>query len=171
MPEYMKKVLILLVIGLLLDIGGTVFTGMGAKSDDKEKIQRYNKLAIILFVGSCILLLIVAIVYSTSFTAEQQAENVKYDGYKLQFGEKIKIEETEDLIIDSSSTSANDTTNDDVPSSVQSKVGEAREFSFGFCYGVVCVSIIFLIISIALLVLEHFKPDTDIIAEGEGQEA
>ena len=25
-------------------------------------------------------------------------ENVKYDGYKLQFGEKIKIEETEDLI-------------------------------------------------------------------------
>ena len=48
-------------------------------------------------------------------------ENVKYDGYKLQFGEKIKIEETEDLIIDSSSTSANDTTNDDVPSSVQSK--------------------------------------------------
>ena len=53
MPQYMKKVLILLVIGLLLDIGGTVFTGMGAKSDDKEKIQRYNKLAIILFVGSC----------------------------------------------------------------------------------------------------------------------
>ena len=48
-------------------------------------------------------------------------ENVKYDGYKLQFGEKVKIEETEDLIIDSSSTSANDTTNDDVLSSVQSK--------------------------------------------------
>jgi hypothetical protein len=108
---------------------------------------------------------------SISFTAEQQAENVKYDGYKLQFGEKIKIEETEDLIIDSSSTSTNDTTSDDVPPSLQSKVGEAREFSFGFCYGVVCVSIIFLIISIALLVLEHFKPDTDIIAEGEGQEA
>lgn len=48
-------------------------------------------------------------------------ENVKYDGYKLQFGEKIKIEETEDLIIDSSSTSTNDTTNDDVPPSLQSK--------------------------------------------------
>ena len=48
-------------------------------------------------------------------------ENVKYDGYKLQFGEKIKIEETEDLIIDSSSTATNDTTNDDVPPSLQSR--------------------------------------------------
>ena len=48
-------------------------------------------------------------------------ENVKYDGYKLQFGEKIKIEETEDLIIDSSSTSTNGTTSEDVPLSLQSK--------------------------------------------------
>ena len=48
-------------------------------------------------------------------------ENVKYDGYKLQFGEKVKIEETENLIIDSSSTSTNDTISDDIPPSLQTK--------------------------------------------------
>ena len=33
-----------------------------------------------------------------------------------------------------------------------------REFSFGFCFGVLCLSVIFIFIAIILLILDHFNP-------------
>ena len=46
--------------------------------------------------------------------------------------------------------------------------GEPRTFYFGFCFGVVCLSVVFLIIGIVLLILDHFNPDPK--EEEEGQE-
>ena len=40
-------------------------------------------------------------------------------------------------------------------------VDTPREFSFGFCFGVLCLSVIFVLIATILCVLDHFNPEPE----------
>ena len=53
MPGYMTTTLIFLIIGLLIDILGTILTAVGLKGADREKNIAYNKIAIVLFAIAC----------------------------------------------------------------------------------------------------------------------
>ena len=53
MPGYMTTTLIFLVIGLLIDISGTILTAVGLKGEDREKNITYNKIAIVVFAIAC----------------------------------------------------------------------------------------------------------------------
>ena len=39
--------------------------------------------------------------------------------------------------------------------------GQDRVFSFGFCYGVLALSLVFIVIAIGLLIADHFNPDPE----------
>lgn len=151
MPGYMKTTLALLIVGLLIDILGTVLTAMSLKGEDWDKNQKYTLYAIVLFALAMVLLLVSAIVFGVNFTADQQAVNIKYDGCKADAGGQGKVCE-----------------GDVITEEMKSRAGEPRTFYFGFCFGVVCLSVVFLIIGIVLLILDHFNPDPK--EEEEGQE-
>ena len=53
MPGYMATTLIFLIIGLFIDILGTILTAVGLKGEDREKNIAYNKIAIVLFTITC----------------------------------------------------------------------------------------------------------------------
>lgn len=167
MPGYCKGVLVLVVIALLVDFVGTVLTGLGLKSEDQEKNKKYNLIAIFSFAVAFLLLLIAAVVYHINFTADQEAQKVQYDGCIEEWGEKIcgnDVEVNEDWPM-------NDTNSDGIPDAWHARAGEKREFGYGFCYGVVCLSVVFLLISVALLILDHFNPDPKVEKEGEERAA
>ena len=53
MPGYAKSTFALLLIALLVDIVGTALTGLGLKSEDREKNRKYNLIAIFAFSVAC----------------------------------------------------------------------------------------------------------------------
>jgi len=139
-PGYVKNTLVLVIIGLLFTLCGTVLTGMGLKTEDVEKQKNYNKYSIGIFAVAFIFLLIPAIIYPVGFNADQQEANVTYDGCML---EGIKR-----------------TCGKEVPAEWQAR-DTPREFSFGFCFGVLCLSVIFVLIATILCVLDHFNPEPE----------
>jgi len=63
----------------------------------------------------------------------------------------------------------NDTNSDGIPDLWSTRDGQAREFGYGFCYGVTVLSDIFILITIVLLILDHFNPEPE-KEENEGEE-
>jgi len=170
MPGYAKSTFALVLIAMLIDAVGTFLTGLGLKSEDREKNKKYNLISIFAFAVAFFLLLIAAIIYPINFTADQEAHAVKYDGCKEQWGD-IKcgtpgVEVDEDWPM-------NDTNSDGVPDAWQQRGADKtlREFSYGFSYGVVVVSVIFLLIATVLLIADHFNPDPEKEEEGEERAA
>lgn len=164
MPKYMKTTLALVLIALLLDFLGTVLTGLGLKGEDAEKNKKYNLYSIVIFAVTVIFLLAAAIVYPTNFVAEQEAANVKYDGCMVG-GARINETSHDCPKADKPVNEAlykewkDDTNNNEIPDGVERRATETREFSFGFSYAVVPLSIIFILIAIILLILDHFNPE------------
>lgn len=163
MPKYMKTTFALVLIALLLDFVGTVLTGLGLKGEDAEKNKKYNLISIVAFAVTVVFLLAAAIVFPQNFNAEQQAANVTYDGCMVggsQINEtKVLCGMPSTINKEHLKTWKNDTNNDGLDDALQLRVGETREFSFGFSYAVVPLSIIFILIAIILLILDHFNPE------------
>jgi len=176
MPKYMKTTLALLVIGLLIDILGTVLTGMSLKGADWEKNQKFTIYAIGLFAIAVIILLGSAVVFAINFTAEQEAAGVKYDGCMDEWSVKkcgnvtkviTETDDDDDVTIDADDITIDENL-DEIPDVWQARADQKRTFYFGFCFGVTILSAVFLLIGIVLLTLDHFNPDPK--EEEEGQE-
>jgi len=165
-PGYAKTTFALLLISVFVAVAGTALTGLGLKSEDREKNIKYNKFAICFFAIAFLLLLVASIIYPINFTADQQKANVQYDGCKVTWDEKVCTKDTPTLDED---WPMNDTNSDGIPDLWQTRVGEAREFGYGFCYGVTVLSDIFILITIVLLILDHFNPEPE-KEENEGEE-
>jgi len=155
-PGYIKATIALVIIGLLLTLAGSFLTGFGLKTEDVEKQKKFNLYSIAIFAIAFLFLLISSIVYPVNFTADQQAANVTYDGcmlveVKRKCGKKVTPNPLDPMA---------DTNNDTIPDAWQERGWHQtpREFSFGFCFGVLVLSVIFIFIAIILLVLDHFKP-------------
>jgi len=164
-PKYAKNTFILLLIALLVDFAGTFLTGLGLKSEDREKNIKYNKIAILAFAVAFLLCLIAAIIYPINFTADQQEANVQYDGCMEKWDQKACSNDTELPTLDKEDP-MKDTNFDGIPDAFQVRVGTAREFSYGFCYGALITSVLFLVITIALLIFDHFNPEPEKEEEG-----
>jgi len=167
MPGYTKTVFTLLLISIFVAVAGTALTGLGLKSEDREKNIKYNKFAICFYAIAFLLLLVASIVYPINFTADQQKANVQYDGCKVTWDEKVCTKPNNKPTLNKD-WPMNDTNNDGIPDLWQMRVGEAREFGYGFCYGVTVLSDIFILISIVLLILDHFNPEPE-KEENEGE--
>jgi len=152
-PGYIKTTIALVVISLLLTLGGCFLTGFGLKTEDVEKQKKFNLYSIAIFAVAFLFLLICSIVYPVNFSAYFQAANVTYDGCMLK-GIKRKCGKP---VTPNPLAPMNDTNNDEIPDAWQIR-DSPREFSFGFCFGVLCLSVIFIFIAIILLILDHFNP-------------
>ena len=53
MPGYAKSTFALVLIAMLIDAVGTFLTGLGLKSEDREKNKKYNLIAIFAFAVAC----------------------------------------------------------------------------------------------------------------------
>lgn len=169
-PGYAKSTFALLLIALLIDFIGTSLTGLGLKSEDQEKKKKYNLIAILAFAVAFLLLLIAAIIYPINFTADQEQANVKYDGCKVEWGIRVCTDQDEKPIANKE-WPMNDTNHDGIPDAWQARAGTTREFSYGFSYGALVLSLIFVLISIALLIFDHFNPEPEEEKEGEERAA
>jgi len=153
-PGYIKSTLALVIIGLFLTLGGTVLAGMSLKTEDVENQKKYNKFAIGIFAVAFIFLLLPSIIYPVGFNADYQEANVTYDGCML-LGIKRKCGKE---VVPNPLAPMDDTNKDLIPDAWQVR-DSAREFSFGFCFGVLCLSVIFVSIATVLCVLDHFNPE------------
>jgi hypothetical protein len=169
-PGYAKSTFALLLIALLIDFIGTSLTGLGLKSEDHEKKKKYNLIAILAFAVAFLLLLVAAIIYPINFTADQEQANVKYDGCKTEWGKRVCSDQVEKPILNEE-WPMNDTNHDGIPDAWQVRAGTVREFSYGFSYGALVLSLIFVLISIALLIFDHFNPQPEEEKEGEERAA
>jgi len=148
MPGYMTTTLIFLVIGLLIDISGTILTAVGLKGEDREKNITYNKIAIVVFAIAFVFLLIPAIIYPLNFNSDVSEAAVKYDGCMVICKEHACEKKCENP-------------RETIPVDVYARAGQDRVFSFGFCYGVLALSLVFIVIAIGLLIADHFNPDPE----------
>lgn len=182
MAGYKKTTLAFLLIGLLADFVAAFLTGMGLKSEDSTRNKKLNLMAICLLIVAMISLLVTAIVFPVYFTKDLDAAGtINYDGkitilnntFNGTDGMKINgTDGTVDLdaedrsVLDSDLDGIMDDVDSDVdgdgiPDEVENRAGTPRVFSYGFSYGVVCVSLIFVVISIVLLILDHFNPEPE----------
>lgn len=170
MPGYAKSTFALVLIAMLIDAVGTFLTGLGLKSEDREKNKKYNLIAIFAFSVAFFLLLIAAIVYPINFTADQEAQAVKYDGCMEAWGTQNCG--TQGVLVDED-WPMNDTNSDGIPDAWQQRGVDntLREFSYGFSFGVVVLSLVFLLIAVVLLIADHFNPEPEKEEEGEERAA
>jgi len=143
--SYLKGVAALVTIGLIFDFFGTFLTGLGLRSTDPNKNDKYYRFAIYALILALITLLLAAIIYPVLFSKDWQ----------------------DDWTDDDDEYEYDDWTDDDDEYEYD---GNPRTYSHGFGYGATWGSIILIFASVILLICDRESEEERQVEEDEEKE-
>merc|ERR1711981_1537359 len=111
---YIKGTAALMIIAIMVDMFGTLLTGLGLRSTDPNKKYKYYRVAIYALIVATIALLLVVIIYPVSFSKDLDKEggNPPLNGYIAVAPSTVDIDLDDDGIPDAFD---NDDDNDGIP--------------------------------------------------------
>jgi hypothetical protein len=111
---YIKGTAALMIIAIMVDMFGTLLTGLGLRSTDPNKKYKYYRVAIYALIVATIALLLVVIIYPVSFSKDLDKEggNPPLNGYIAVAPSTVDIDLDDDGIPDAFDT---DDDNDGIP--------------------------------------------------------